>query len=45
VLSLERNGYTADQVRAALHAPRRQVAFRYELLDKAGAWKADLANV
>lgn len=45
MLSLERNGYTADQVRAALHAPRRRLSFRYELLDKLGAHKADLTNV
>lgn len=45
MLNLERNGYTADQVRAALHAPRRRLSFRYELLDKAGAHKADLSNV
>ena len=43
--ALARNGYTADQVIAALHAPARTLAFRYELLDSSNRLKAHLTNV
>lgn len=43
--SLARNGYTAEQVRAALHAPNRHIAFRYELLDTNNRFKRRLDNV
>ncbi|TYR75590.1 hypothetical protein FZC79_10510 [Rossellomorea vietnamensis] len=45
MLSLERDGFTAAQVKLALHHPHRRIDFRYELLDKAGNKKADLYNV
>jgi len=43
--SLARNGYTAEQVRAALHAPNRQIAFRYDLLDNSNNLKKPLGCV
>ncbi len=42
---LARNGYTADQVRAALHGAARHMSYRYELLDDANRHKAWLPNV
>ncbi|HHY95075.1 MAG TPA: hypothetical protein GX513_08715 [Firmicutes bacterium] len=38
-------GYTAEQVKQALHAASRVLSFRYELLDSQGRKKADLAGV
>ncbi|MGF9909414.1 hypothetical protein [Brevibacillus porteri] len=43
--SLARNGYTAEQVIKALHAPQRTTRFRYELLDKNNQLKAQLLCV
>lgn len=45
MLSRDRNGYTAAQVEAALHAPARVMAFRYELYDKTGGFKRHLSSV
>ncbi|MFC4768747.1 hypothetical protein [Effusibacillus consociatus] len=45
MLSLSRNGYTADDVKKALHAANRQLAFKYELLDNTNKHKAWLTNV
>lgn len=45
MLSLARNGYSADAVRAALHAPVRLEAFRYDLLDAQNNFKASLQTV
>lgn len=45
MLSLARANYTADQVKTALHASRRIISFRYELLDSGNKKKADLTNV
>lgn len=45
MLSLDRYGFTAQQVRDALHAPRREMRFRYELWGKDGAFKRHLTNV
>lgn len=45
MLKLERNGYTAAQVRAALHAANRVLSFRYELFDKNGVFKKHLTDV
>ncbi|CAM5794816.1 hypothetical protein [Brevibacillus borstelensis] len=42
---LARNGYTAEQVIKALHAPQRTIRFRYELLDKKNQFKAHLRTV
>lgn len=38
-------GYTAEEVKQALHAPSRVLGFRYELLDNQNRKKADLAGV
>lgn len=43
--SLSRNGYTADAVKKALHAPNRVIAFRYDLLDSSNRLKRRLDNV
>lgn len=43
--SLAVNGFTADQVKAALHAPNRQISFRYELLSNTNEFKGHLGNV
>ncbi|MEJ8546634.1 hypothetical protein [Brevibacillus borstelensis] len=43
--TLARNGYTAEQVKKALHAPHRSLRFRYELLDKQNQLKANLSGV
>ncbi|MBW3113480.1 hypothetical protein KYJ26_16625 [Bacillus sp. MCCB 382] len=45
MLSLERDGFTAEQVKKALHSAHRRLDFRYELLDKNGNKKSDLYNV
>jgi hypothetical protein len=45
MLSLERDDFSAAQVKLALHHPHRRMDFRYELLDKNGNKKADLYNV
>jgi hypothetical protein len=45
VQSLAQSGYTAAQVDAALHAPSRQIRFRYHLLDAANGFKQELTNV
>lgn len=45
MLSLARNGYTADQVKKALHAAHRMMKFRYELLTAQNQFKAHLTNV
>lgn len=42
--SLARNGYTAEQVKAALHAPNRKLSFKYELLDNTNKYKRDLTE-
>lgn len=34
MLNLNRNGYTAAEVQAALHSANRRISFRYELLDQ-----------
>jgi hypothetical protein len=43
--SLAVNGYTVPQVKAALLAPLRTVAFRYNLMDKTNAFVKTLLNV
>jgi len=43
--SLSRNGYTVDQVKKALHASNRHLAFRYDLLDSHNKFKRRLDNV
>lgn len=43
--SLARNGYTAEQVKVALHAPNRTLVFRYDLLNSSNQFKAVLTNV
>ncbi|MGM0882587.1 MAG: hypothetical protein ACQEXQ_16290 [Bacillota bacterium] len=43
--SLAKSGYSAEQVKAALHASNRKIAFRYELLDSQNRIKASLTNV
>jgi hypothetical protein len=43
--SLARGDYTAEQVKAALHAPNRTMAFRYDLLDNQNQFKRSLDNV
>jgi hypothetical protein len=43
--SLARNGYTSDEVRAALHRPNRVFRFRYDLLDKDNQFLRTLSNV
>ncbi len=43
--SLARNGYTAEQVKAALHSDTVMLTFRYDLLDKVNAFKKRLDNV
>ncbi|MCL6454376.1 MAG: hypothetical protein K6T78_12260 [Alicyclobacillus sp.] len=45
MLSLARNGFTAEQVDAALHAPVRKMYFRYDLLDANNNFKAALTTV
>jgi len=45
VQSLAMNGYSVEQVKAALHAPLRKLSFRYELLDERNSKKRDLTNV
>lgn len=45
MMDLARNGYSADEVRAALLASARHIRFRYELLDSAGSFKANLVGV
>jgi hypothetical protein len=45
MLTLARNGYSADQVRRALHAAHRTMKFRYELLSSSNQFKAHLTNV
>lgn len=42
---MARGGYTAEQVKAALHAPNRQIAFRYDLLDSQNNYKRALTTV
>lgn len=42
---LARNGFTVADLTVALHGPVRRQSFRYELLDRYGAKKADLATV
>ncbi|GAB6171987.1 hypothetical protein JCM15765_14650 [Paradesulfitobacterium aromaticivorans] len=43
--SLDRNGYTADQVKKALHSSSRVMAFHYDLLDSQNTLKRQLDNV
>lgn len=43
--TLARNGYTAEQVRAALHGAAPRFTYRYELLDANNQHKADLTTV
>lgn len=45
MLSLARNGFTAEQVDAALHAPSRRIKFRYDLLDMNNNFKQTLTTV
>lgn len=45
MLPLARNGYTASQVDAALHAPVREIHFRYDLLDDTNTFKKTLTTV
>lgn len=45
MLALSRNGYTADQVKTALHSANRTMHFRYELLNAQNQFKAHLTNV
>lgn len=45
MLSLNRGGFTTDQVINALHAASRVMAFRYELYDKTGAFKKHLTCI
>lgn len=44
IQALARNGYSEAAVKAALHAPNRRLSFRYDLLDKAGAFKTDITG-
>jgi len=43
--SLARNGYTAEEVRKALHSPSQTRAFKYELLDKENKVLGQLDNI
>lgn len=43
--SLARNGYSADQVIAALHSDNRHLSFRYELLDNKNRIKKHLETI
>lgn len=43
--SLNRNGFTAEQLKAALHSPIRKMSFRYELLDSANRVLRELTTV
>lgn len=43
--TLARGGYSAEQVKAALHASNRKVSFKYELLDSGNRLKKQLDNV
>lgn len=43
--ALARDGYTAEQVRTALHAANRTLAFRYDLFDSSNNYKGRLTNV
>lgn len=45
MLSLERNGFSKEVVKAALHAGVVEISFRYELLDKNEKKIKDLNNV
>lgn len=45
MLDLANNGYTAEEVRAALHSADVTYDFRYELLDGNNLKKADLSSV
>lgn len=45
MLSLERDGFTKEQVKLALHSPNRRTDFRFELLDKDGKKKKELQTV
>jgi hypothetical protein len=45
MLNLARNGYTADAVKTALHAPNRTMKFRYEILDTTGALKRRSSSI
>lgn len=45
MISLERNGYAPDAVKAALHASKRHWSFRYELYDRTGKFKKILTSV
>lgn len=45
MITRARNGYTEAEVKAALHAPRRELTFRYELLDSQNRSRGDLATV
>lgn len=43
--SLARNGYSEEAVKAALHAANRTLDFRFDLLDSAGKFKADITSL
>lgn len=45
MLPLARNGYSAEQVKTALHAPNRTIRFRYELLTAQNQFKTNLTTV
>jgi hypothetical protein len=45
VQNLVRNGFSADQVKAALHNANRAIDFRYELVNASNQWVRDLTNV
>lgn len=43
--SLARGGFTAEEVKWALHAPNRRIRFRYNLLDSDDNFIRELRNV
>ena len=47
MLSIERDGYSREEILSAIHAERRSrnVRFRYDLLDKQGRFKRSLSSV
>lgn len=45
MLNRVRNGFSATQVEAALHSANQRIAFRYELYDRNGNFKANLSTV
>ena len=45
MIDLARNGFTHEQIKAALHSSNRQIDFRYELLDSQNHYLQTLTNI